>query len=117
MPTRSRRGWAAGSLLAKLLQAALAKGSRERAGDEAAVDETFATEAAAAMEVIIGIDNRVQITSTTDIPWRRICALRITFPSGATYRGTAFFIGPRALATAGHCVYMNPKADGRVRSK
>ena len=93
-------------VLAKLLQTALAKSGGESAGEEAAVDEAFAAEAAAAMEVIIGIDNRLQITNTTDIPWRRICALRITFPSGATYRGTAFFIGPRALATAGHCVYM-----------
>jgi len=93
-------------LLAKLLQTALAKGGGESAGEEAAVDEAFAAEAAAAMEVIIGIDNRLHITNTMDIPWRRICALRITFPSGATYRGTAFFIGPRALATAGHCVYM-----------
>jgi V8-like Glu-specific endopeptidase len=93
-------------LLAKLLQTALAKGGGESAGEEAAVDETFAAEAAAAMEVIIGIDQRLHITNTTDIPWRRISALRITFPSGATYRGTAFFIGPRALATAGHCVYM-----------
>ena len=93
-------------LLAKLLQGALAKGGGESAGEEASVDEAFAAEAAAAMEVIIGIDQRLQITNTTDIPWRRICALRIQFPSGATYRGTAFFIGPRALATAGHCVYM-----------
>jgi V8-like Glu-specific endopeptidase len=93
-------------ILAKLLQSALAKGGGESAGEEGAVDEVLAAEAAAAMEVIIGIDQRIQITNTTDIPWRRICALRIQFPSGATYRGTAFFIGPRALATAGHCVYM-----------
>jgi len=97
-------------LIAKLIQSALAKGGGESAGEEAQVDEAFATEAAAAMEVIIGVDQRIQITNTTDIPWRRICALRIQFPSGATYRGTGFFIGPRALATAGHCVYM--KAQG-----
>jgi len=59
------------------------------------------------MEVIIGVDDRVRITQTNIIPWRRICALRITFPSGATYRGTGFLIGPRAVCTAGHCVYLH----------
>jgi len=54
----------------------------------------------------IGVDQRLPITNTMDIPWRRYCALRITFPSGASYRGTGFFIGPRAVATAGHCVYL-----------
>ncbi|SCU90810.1 Peptidase S1 and S6 chymotrypsin/Hap (modular protein) [Cupriavidus necator] len=93
-------------LLATLLQTALNKGGGESAEAEGAVDEALVTEAAAAMEVIIGIDQRLPITNTNDIPWRRICALRIQFPSGATYRGTGFFIGPRAIATAGHCVYM-----------
>jgi V8-like Glu-specific endopeptidase len=92
-------------VLAKLFESALDKGGDE-AGEETGLSEEFVTEAAAAMEVIIGIDQRVPITNTTDVPWRRICALRITFPSGATYRGTGFFIGPRAVATAGHCVYM-----------
>jgi len=92
-------------LLAKLFEQALDKPGGE-SGAEGTVSEEFAAEAAAAMEVIIGIDQRVPITNTTDVPWRRLCALRITFPSGNTYRGTGFFIGPRAIATAGHCVYM-----------
>lgn len=93
-------------VLAKLFESALEKGGGESAVGETGLSEEFVSEAAAAMEVIIGIDQRVPITNTTDIPWRRICALRITFPSGATYRGTGFLIGPRAVATAGHCVYM-----------
>lgn len=93
-------------VLASLLQSALGKGGGESADAEGAVDEALVSEAAAAMEVIIGIDQRVRILNTTEIPWRRFCALRIQFPSGATYRGTGFFIGPRAIATAGHCVYM-----------
>jgi len=92
------------SLIAKLLEAAEQKPGGE-SGEE--VDESFVTEAAAVLEVIIGTDDRVRISNTTQIPWRRICALRITFPSGANYRGSGFLIGPRAVATAGHCVYLH----------
>lgn len=92
------------AMIAKLLEAGEQKPGGE-SGEE--VDEGFLTEAAAALEVIIGTDDRIRITPTTQIPWRRICALRITFPSGATYRGSGFLIGPRAVATAGHCVYLH----------
>jgi V8-like Glu-specific endopeptidase len=39
-------------------------------------------------------------------PWRQICALRIHAPTGTSYVGTAWFIGPGILATAGHCVFL-----------
>lgn len=97
-------------ILAKLFESALDKQGGESAEAEGTVSEEFVTEAAAAMEAIIGIDQRVPITNTADVPWRRICALRIEFPSGSVFRGTGFLIGPRAIATAGHCVYM--KAQG-----
>ncbi len=90
-------------IIAKLFEAA--ETGTEAAG-AGAVDEAVVAEAAAVIETVIGIDQRQRITNTTGIPWRRYCALRIQFPSGATYRGTGFFIGPRAVATAGHCVYM-----------
>lgn len=96
------------SLIAKLLE--MAQESPSQTGGESVgeVSEVFLQEAAAALEVIIGNDDRVQITTqTAKMPWRRICALRIQFPSGATYRGTGFLIGPRAVATAGHCVYLH----------
>jgi V8-like Glu-specific endopeptidase len=113
-------------LIAKLLQEAQARESFET-GMEALIDETLIEEAARAMEVILGKDDRLRITNTTGIPWRRVCALRITFPSGSTYRGTGFLIGPRAVATAGHCVYLHdqggwarkveviPGANGQAR--
>lgn len=69
-------------------------------------EEQFAAEVAAAMGVLIGNDDRVHISNTTAEPWRSIAALRITFPSGVVYRGTGFFIAPRVLATAGHCVFL-----------
>ncbi len=98
-------------LIAKLFAeaSALSEGDGAGTGDEAAgevVSESLVTEATAAIEAIVDYDDRTRITNTTATPWRRYCALRITFPSGATFRGTGFFIGPRAVATAGHCVYM-----------
>jgi V8-like Glu-specific endopeptidase len=90
------------------VQAPMQGGAQAAAGAGGeAIDESFVEAAAAALEVIIETDNRVRITATRDNPWRCFCALRITFPSGASYRGTGFFIGPRAVATAGHCVYLH----------
>lgn len=93
-------------VIAKLLQQAQAKPAGE-SGMETEAASAAVEEAVAVLEVIIGADDRVRITQTTALPWRRICALRITFPSGTTYRGTGFLIGPRAVATAGHCVYLH----------
>ena len=96
-------------LVAKLLDSAQRAPSKP--AGESGIDTTEMTAlveaAAAAIEVVIGNDDRVRVTQTTLVPWRRLCALRIEFPSGATYRGTGFLIGPRAVATAGHCVYLH----------
>lgn len=56
-------------------------------------------------ESVCGRDDRVEVTNTTAVPWRWICKLIITFPNGARYGGTGWFIGPKAVMTAGHCVY------------
>lgn len=97
-----------GALLAQLAQ--LLKTMQARPGGESSMessDEVVVNEAVAVLEVILGKDDRIRINKTQDIPWRRLCALRITFPTGAVYRGTGFLIGPRAVATAGHCVYLH----------
>src|SRR5262245_20546243 len=39
-------------------------------------------------------------------PWRQICALRIKAKDGKLFVGTGWFIGPKTLLTAGHCVFM-----------
>lgn len=62
------------------------------------------------MESVCGRDDRVRVTPCTAIPWRWICQLFITMPNGAGFRGTGWFIGPRCVMTAGHCVYS--KANG-----
>jgi len=60
------------------------------------------------LEAIIGNDDRVRVADQllSGNPWRQICALRIRAASGQMYVGTGWFIGPKALATAGHCVYL-----------
>ncbi|QPF74099.1 trypsin-like serine protease [Roseateles sp. DAIF2] len=58
-------------------------------------------------EVIIGTDDRVRVGATGSYPWRAICALRITAANGRQYIGTGWFISPRTVITAGHCVFMH----------
>lgn len=57
-----------------------------------------------AIDSVIGTDDRVQITGTTNPPWRWIVRLEITAATG-NYRCSGFFAGPRIVATAGHCLY------------
>lgn len=61
------------------------------------------------LELVIGNDDRVRVDAATGAnnPWRQIAALRIRSRTGSLYVGTAWFIGPQVLATAGHCVYMH----------
>ena len=49
-------------------------------------------------------DRRTRILDTESWPWRMICSLRIDAPGGRSV-GTGWFIGPRTVITAGHCVY------------
>ncbi|RSK41117.1 trypsin-like serine peptidase [Hymenobacter perfusus] len=60
-----------------------------------------------ALEVVIGVDDRARVNNTTVIPWKRICHLKIMAADGKSYLGTGFFIGPRTILTAGHCVYIH----------
>ena len=64
-----------------------------------------------APESVCGRDDRVQITNTTRIPWRFVCQLIITLKDGRQSRCTGWFISPRTVMTAGHCVYSH-SADG-----
>jgi glutamyl endopeptidase len=66
-------------------------------------------------ETVCGSDDRVQVTLTTAIPWRWIGELIITMANGAGFRGTGWFIGPRCVMTAGHCVYS--KSNGGWASR
>jgi V8-like Glu-specific endopeptidase len=82
--------------------------------NEGAVAEALDSEAALEtlerqlemVEVVIGMDDRVQITNTALLPWKRTCHLRIRAADNSMFLGTGFFIGPRTVATAGHCVFI-----------
>lgn len=71
-------------------------------------------------ETVHGPDDRVRITTTSSYPWRVHASLLITAADGSRWIGTAWFISPRTLITAGHCVYIKnsgvPGRDGWVRS-
>ncbi|MEM9836356.1 MAG: serine protease [Bacteroidota bacterium] len=68
-----------------------------------------------AAEVVIGRDDRRRITNTAAYPWRAVCSLLIRTKTGKTFIGTGWFIGPRTVMTAGHCVYMH-KEGGWAKS-
>lgn len=72
----------------------------------------------------LGEEDRVPILDPTALPWRSIARLSITYEGGGSAIGTAWFVGPRALATAGHnlrhpeqgvatTVRVTPAYDGR----
>jgi V8-like Glu-specific endopeptidase len=65
-------------------------------------------------ETVIGRDDRVRILDTDLSPWRMICALRMTGSNGAGFIGTGWFIGPKTVVTAGHCVFSNLYFGGWV---
>ncbi|MFO7889180.1 MAG: carboxypeptidase regulatory-like domain-containing protein [bacterium] len=56
-------------------------------------------------ESVIGTDDRARIYSTSSYPWRTVCKVYITFPSGNNYMGSAMIIDNYHILTAGHVVY------------
>lgn len=57
-------------------------------------------------ESVIGNkDTRKPILNPAELPWRCVALLEITYSSGAPGRGTGWFIGPRTLVTAAHCLH------------
>lgn len=71
-------------------------------------------------EAVFHPDDRERITNTNELPWRVHASLRITARDGSRWIGTGWFISPRTLITAGHCVFIKgsnvPGRDGWVRS-
>lgn len=46
-----------------------------------------------------------RVFDTASAPWRMICSLEIHRNGGPPVGGTGFFVGPRSILTAGHCVH------------
>jgi V8-like Glu-specific endopeptidase len=57
-------------------------------------------------EIVVGSDDRVRIKDTKAYPFRVECSLLITAADNSRWLGTAWFISPRTLITAGHCVHI-----------
>jgi V8-like Glu-specific endopeptidase len=72
------------------------------------------------LETVHGFDNRLRVNETAQYPYRANASLLITARDGSQWIGTAWFISPRTLITAGHCVYIkgsgSPARDGWVKS-
>ncbi len=69
-----------------------------------------------ALESILGdVDRRKQILETDLLPWRMLCSLDIVSQNGLGYVGTGWFVAPRTLITAGHCVYDPVELGGWAR--
>lgn len=56
------------------------------------------------LEMAASPAERVRVPDTKVIPFRKVCDLLITARDGSLGTGTAWFISPRTLVTAGHCV-------------
>jgi V8-like Glu-specific endopeptidase len=66
------------------------------------------------LETVFNADERTRIVSTEFAPWKLICALEIDAPWGI-FVGTGWFVGPRTLITAGHCVFDRKQMGGWAR--
>ena len=64
-------------------------------------------------ESVLGPDTRIQIANTADYPWRVHCSLLITANDGSQWIGTGWFIGPKTVVTAGHCVFIHAPGTAR----
>lgn len=75
---------------------------------------------AIAAEATAGSAQRTRVADTRQYPYRAIARLRITDADGKLILGTGFFIGPRTVITAAHCLFVrdnpNPARNGPVRS-
>jgi V8-like Glu-specific endopeptidase len=83
-----------------------------RPAEEASYDVAGASIALRA-ESVIDEDERRRIENTDAYPWRVHAALRITARDGSRWIGTAFFIAPRVLATAGHNLFFHGNVEAR----
>jgi len=74
------------------------------------------------LETVHGPDDRVRVTNgdPAKYPWSTNASLLITARDGSQWVGTGWFIAPRTLVTAGHCVYIKnsnvPGRDGWVKN-
>lgn len=68
------------------------------------------------LETVLGVDQRVRISDTSRLPWRMVAGLRLIPkpPFTSEFIGTGWFIGPKTLLTAGHCVFSGSDFGGWI---
>ncbi|MCC2669715.1 MAG: family protease, partial [Armatimonadetes bacterium] len=57
-------------------------------------------------DIIGSVDDRQRETNTRAYPYSAIAMLEITAGDGSRWVGTGWFVSPRTLITAGHCVFI-----------
>ncbi|MEZ6055321.1 MAG: trypsin-like serine protease [Planctomycetaceae bacterium] len=57
------------------------------------------------VEAIIGGETWKVIKNTKSIPYKAVCYIEATFPSGNTFIATGAFVGPRVVLTVAHACY------------
>jgi glutamyl endopeptidase len=71
-------------------------------------------------EAVVGEDERTPIVPATAYPYRAIASLLITAADDSRWIGTGWFISPRTVVTAGHCVCIRnspvPRRNGFVKN-
>lgn len=72
-----------------------------------AADRELLREVGPQLEIVLGGDDRVEVTNNQAYPWRCICSLRMVAASGANFIGTGWLVSPRVVLTAGHCVFFH----------
>lgn len=103
----------------KLMVAASMAADAFTAPDTSKLSDIGAASFGPTPETVHGPDNRVKISATGTYPWRVHASLLITAADNSQWIGTGWFIGPRTLVTAGHCVHIKGSGvagrDGWVR--
>ncbi len=78
-----------------------------------AVQRQVCTAEAAAVEeaspATVGVEDRVNVTTTTAYPWNTIGFLAISYSGGASFRCSGTLISPYVVLTAGHCIHNNTR--------
>lgn len=89
-------------------------GKRSKLDPATTVDPDYASDESS--RAIVGSDNRVPVKNTKVHPYPTIGYLEMTNAKGEIWSCSAAAIGPKAIITAGHCLY-NHAEEGGWRDK